>query len=82
MTMFCADLIEAVKTHNPDLLNTIFSFDLENELTLIAEANPFNLTEGTFTYKDKSYNLSSDEEKQKLADDATTNWFENTCLTN
>lgn len=73
---FCADLLNAIKQRDEALLTTVFSVDLVNELHLLADAPPFSLRGGRFTFMGKSYDMSSDAERQSLADAAAVNWFE------
>lgn len=67
---YMADFATAIKAHDPSLLPTVFAYEIENESHFIATAPPFSLTEGEMEFGGNRYDLSSEEELQRLADDA------------
>lgn len=72
---YMADFARAIQKHDPDLLTTIFAYELENETHLVATQAPFSLTEGTCTPADgKTYDLTSAQELQKMADENVNLW--------
>lgn len=66
---FMADFVAAIAERDPKLLPVALSYELENETHLNAGAAPFDQTEGTFELAGRSYDLSSEQELQRLADD-------------
>lgn len=65
-----ADVCAAIKAHEPGLLSTVFSYELENESHFIATQAPFSLRGAVVQWGGKSYDTAKAEDLQRLADDA------------
>lgn len=65
--------VAGIQRRNPSLLSTVFSYELNNEAYFVA-TEPFNLTSGTFGFQGQSYDLASDADLRRLADDASVYW--------
>ena len=55
-----------------------FPIELNNEAFFVAMAEPFSLASGSFPFQGQSYDLASDADLRRLADDASVYWA-NTC---
>ncbi|EDM27077.1 hypothetical protein LNTAR_07529 [Lentisphaera araneosa HTCC2155] len=66
------EMIRAIRKHDPELLTTVFSWQLENELYSVENFAPYKLKQ--FTYNGKNYDLANGKGKQKLMDDVVSNW--------
>jgi hypothetical protein len=64
-----ADVARAIKQREPSLLSTVFSYEIENESHYDATAPPFSLRTGTVTFDKRAYDMASQSEQQRLADD-------------
>jgi hypothetical protein len=73
-TRYLTDFVKTLKELDPDLLNTIFAWELENETHFCIDEFPFTLNDKNFFFLDSSYDLTKPGEKQRLADDAVRNW--------
>ena len=71
-------LIQAIRKNDPGLLPVVLSWELENEIYFVTDKAPYNNRQGTFSFKGKSYDLSSDDQAQTSMDDIITNWV-NAC---
>jgi len=67
---YLADFARAIKTRDPSLLVCVLSVETENEVHMIATAPPFSLTQGLFAFGGQHYDLGSEQDLQRLADDA------------
>lgn len=67
---YLTDFIQAIKKRNPDLLSTIFAYELENEACMESDKAPFSQAEKAYRYNGKSYDMFSEQGQQNLADDA------------
>jgi hypothetical protein len=77
---YVQDFVATIKKHRPDLLTTIFAFELDNETHLNAQAAPFTLTSGNILAANgKKYDLSSDNSLQQMVDD-NVNFWADTCF--
>lgn len=77
--LFVSDFVTAIKQRDPDLLSTMFAYELDNETNFWAASDPFSKGEGTVEMAGQSYDMSSDVDIQRLADDAVVNWA-NACV--
>lgn len=68
------DLVGAIKVHDPDLLSTVFAYELENEACYFVTEPPFAGGTGSFEYDGRVYDLSSGQEAQALLDAAVADW--------
>lgn len=68
--LYLQDFVNSIKKQNPRLLSTIFAYELENEACLESAFKPFSETSGTFEFNGKSYDMSSGQQIQELADEA------------
>jgi len=69
-----ADFAGAIRAHDPELLSTVLAFQLWNEAYYRATA-PFSITSGTVTPANgRTYDLSSREDLQRMADDHAVLW--------
>ncbi len=64
-----ADVARAIKQREPSLLSTVFSYEIENESHYDATAPPFSLRSGTVTFDKRAYDMASQAQQQRLADD-------------
>jgi hypothetical protein len=64
----------AIRRADPTLLNAVFAWELENESNFEAVNAPLNQKSGTYTLGSKSYDLSSDAQKQALMDAIIVQW--------
>ncbi|MCC7406710.1 MAG: cellulase family glycosylhydrolase [Phycisphaeraceae bacterium] len=72
---YVGDVVSAVATLRPDLLPTVFAYELDNETYLQANQPPFSLREGTITGANgQVYDLSDAGQQQRLADDHVVLW--------
>jgi len=72
---YMADFTRAIQQRDSDLLTTIFAYELENESHFMVNQPPFSLTQGTCTPANgKTYDLTSEQDLQKLADDHVHLW--------
>ncbi len=67
-------LVGAIKAHQPRLLSTVFSYELENEACYFVTEPPFSGRRGTFNFNGTDYDLSIEQEAQELMDTAVTEW--------
>lgn len=76
---YMADLVTAIKDSAPQLLSTVWAFELENEAWFNDAQPPFNRREGEFRGPgDKLYRLDDGPQAQELMDDAIVAWAD-TC---
>jgi len=69
-----ADFARAIRARDATLLSTVFAFQLWNEASYRAAA-PFSKTSGTITPANgKTYDLSSRDDLQRMADDHAVLW--------
>lgn len=66
---YMADFAAAIRRHDAGLLSTVFAYELENETNLLANQPPFSLRAGTFAFQGATYDLTTDADLQRLADD-------------
>ncbi|MGB2819522.1 MAG: cellulase family glycosylhydrolase [Phycisphaerae bacterium] len=71
---FVSDFVAAVKRRDPGLLSTVLAYELDNETHFFADSGPFDEKQGTFKWNGKSYDRSSSEDLQRLADAAVIRW--------
>ena len=65
-----ADFARAIKDYDPELLTTVFSYELDNETFFIANQPPFSIMKGTCTPANgKTYDLASEQALQDMVDD-------------
>jgi hypothetical protein len=69
-----SEFVKAIKSHDPGLLPVVFAYELQNELCYFVGEEPLSLTEGQFPFLGKTYDLSSEEELQRLVDDVSAYW--------
>ena len=72
-------IMEAIKKRNPDLLNTIFAFEIRNEINSTTANGPFNKTEGIVETAAGSYDMADPASRQACQDDNVT-LFLNRCV--
>jgi len=73
-------LVQAIITYDPNLLSTVFSYELKNELHSTTAYGPFNLTSGWYTMGNgNEYDMSSATSRQACQDDNIKNWA-NKCV--
>lgn len=74
---YSARFVRYLKDRRPDLLPTALAYELDNETHFDARSAPFSLAEGTFTgLYGGTYDLASEAELQRLADDHTIPWVD------
>jgi len=75
---YLSDFVRWIKNTNPNLLSTVFSYELCNEAAMVVDKPPFSLKKGFIVPANgKKYDLSSDKDLQKMVDDHTTLWVYN-----
>ncbi len=75
MALFWSDLVQAIKTRDPDLLSTVFAYELENESEFRVNESPIVDTSGTFYAPDgKAFDVSDEDTLQALLDHCTILW--------
>ena len=73
--IYLEEFIKRLKKHNPDLLTTIFAYDVQNELYCRSDQKPFSMTEGLVTTANgKTYDMSCPVSRQACQDENTVNW--------
>ena len=80
--LYLGKLVEAVKFAEPDgaLLSTVFSWELQNEVAAHANFAPFNQNSGKVSTGDgKTYDMASEEERQRCWDSNVVNWADTVC---
>jgi hypothetical protein len=76
---YVADVVRAVKRRAPELLSTVFCWQLANEVHFVANQPPFSLREGNVTGPGgRTFDLAKNGSQQALADQAAIYWA-NTC---
>ncbi len=71
---YISDFVRAIRDHDPALLSAVLACELDNETTLRADG-PFAQGQGRFRGPDgKTYDLSSNEQLQALADASVQMW--------
>jgi hypothetical protein len=71
---YVSDFVRAIGDHDPALLPAVLACELDNETTLFADG-PFAAGNGQTTGPDgKTYDLSSNEQLQALADESVRMW--------
>ncbi len=69
------DTINFIKEADPNLLNTILGWSLGNEVFVVSENCPFNLTNGFVKVANgKTYDMSDFNSRQKCADESFLYW--------
>ena len=75
---YLSDFVRWIKNNNPELMSTVFSYELCNEAAMVVDKPPFSLKKGfIIPANKKKYDLSSDKDLQKMIDDHTTLWVYN-----
>ena len=69
-----AEVVKAIKAYDPKLLPVVLAYEPQNELCYFTDAEPLSLQEGQFPYNGKTYDLSSDQQVQRLMDDVSIHW--------
>ncbi len=69
-----SEVVKAIKKHDPKLLPVVLAYEPQNELCYFTNAEPLSLKKGRFRYEGVTYDLSSDEQIQKLMDDVSVHW--------
>lgn len=69
-----AEVVKAIKKHDSKLLPVVLAYEPQNELCYFTNAEPLSLKKGRFRYEGATYDLSSDEQIQKLMDDVSVHW--------
>lgn len=64
----CTDWITELAARGQDLICSVFSIELVNELPVTSNEYPFSESAGTFDFLGLSYDLSSAEERRNLID--------------
>jgi hypothetical protein len=68
--------LKYIKHKNPELINTLFALNMQNEFAFNSDEAPFNQTSGTYTFIDGStYDMSNDNERRALANSAIRNYY-------
>jgi hypothetical protein len=77
---YIRQLIQSIINYDPNLLSTVFSYELKNELNSTTDNGPFNLTSGWYTMGNgNEYDMSSATSRQACQDDNIKNWA-NKCV--
>jgi hypothetical protein len=71
---YCADFAAAIKAQDPDLLSAVFAYELDNETHFFAHGQPFSPATGTYEWGGRKYDRSSNDDLQRLADEAVVGW--------
>ena len=66
---FLSGITQEIKDRAPELLPTVLTYEIQNELLFFENELPLSMTTGTFEYSGKTYEMSSEKEVQKLMDD-------------
>lgn len=75
MSLFWRDLVQAIKSRDPDLLSTVFAYELENESEFRVNESPIVDTSGTFYAPDGvAFEVSDEDTLQALLDHCTILW--------
>ena len=75
MSLFWSDLAQAIKDHDPNLLSTVFAYELENESEFRVNESPIVDTAGIFYAPDgKAFDVSDEGTLQALLDHCTVLW--------
>jgi len=78
--IYISQLIQAMIDYDPNLLSTIFSYELRNEIVSRADEKPFNQLSGwVFTGNGVEYDMNSPTSRQACQDDNIKNWA-NKCI--
>ncbi len=72
---FYHDLLVKIAKKDPSVLDTIFYFDLYNELYFDLHQPPFSKTSGYYEFSGHSYDLSNGASRQALMDSASETWL-------
>lgn len=72
---YLSDTIAYIKNNHPELLPTVFVWDLWNEGIFVSNIEPFSLTTGSFNaVEGGTYNLADSSSRQLLADNSAKYW--------
>ncbi len=75
--IYLRKLIREIKYHDPGLLNTVFAWDLTNEIHAETDIEPFCNTTGTvFTGNGQYYDMSSPSSRQACFEDNALHFFQ------
>jgi len=78
--IFLEQFVTYIKGSNPDLLTTIFAYDVQNELYCRSDMKPFSLTTGKVTTANgKTYDMANAADRQACQDENTVYWA-NRCV--
>jgi len=75
-----SEFAAVIKNSTPELLPAVFSYEIQNELCYFMDYEPLSLTNGTFTYNNEAFDLSSEKGLQDLMDAQAVNLC-NLCVT-
>ena len=73
---YIAELLDCIVDYNPDLLSTIFGYEIRNEVNSRTDAGPFNRTSGwILTANGEFYDMGSAVSRQACQDENITHWL-------
>lgn len=68
--------LKYIKNKNPELINSLFALNMQNEFAFHSYEAPFNNATGVYTFIDGStYDMSNDDERRALANAAIQNYY-------
>jgi hypothetical protein len=78
--LYLRQFIQYIKNSDPNLLSTILSYEIRNEIRCDTEYKPFSMTSGwVFTADGNEYNMGSASSRQACQDNNINNWA-NQCV--
>ncbi|MEN6385267.1 MAG: hypothetical protein ABFD79_08700, partial [Phycisphaerales bacterium] len=77
---YIGQLIQSIKNYDPNLLSTVFGYEIKNEVHSTTDYGPFNLTSGWYLMGNgNEYNMAAAASRQACQDDNIKNWA-NKCV--
>jgi hypothetical protein len=72
---YLGTLVQAIIDHDPNLLSTVFGYELKNELNSTTDSKPFSYTSGWYTMGNGiDYNMGDAASRQACQNDNIKNW--------
>jgi hypothetical protein len=75
LAAFYRDLFKGLNGRNPGALSCVLYVDLYNEIKYDTGLPPFSQRSGTYLFRGRSFRLDVSDEREELANAATTHWF-------
>ncbi|MEN6386887.1 MAG: hypothetical protein ABFD79_17035 [Phycisphaerales bacterium] len=78
--IYLKEIVQSIINYDPNLLSTIFGYEVRNEIRSVSDEGPFNKDSGwVLTGNNKKYDMGSAISRQACQDDNIKNWA-NKCV--